>query len=86
MWIGRFLLKRQDKTASLKNNKKVLQKYNANCIMISVDIKQVKMKKFFAVLKQIGKVLLLILECIGYIIGALFGIAFFLDLFDKKKK
>lgn len=44
------------------------------------------MKKFFAVLKQIGKVLLLILECIGYIIGALFGIAFFLELFDKKKK
>jgi len=44
------------------------------------------MKKFWAVLKQIGRVLLLILECIGYIIGALFGISFFLELFDKKKK
>lgn len=36
------------------------------------------------VLKFIGKLILLIIDCIFTLIGTLFGISFLMDLFDKK--
>lgn len=36
------------------------------------------------VLKKIGSIILLVFECIFYLIGVMFMIDFFLDLTDKK--
>ena len=35
-------------------------------------------------LKFIGSIFLLVIECIFYLIGCLFGISFFLDIIDRK--
>ena len=35
-------------------------------------------------LKFIGSILLLVIECIFTLIGTIFGVNLFLDLFDKK--
>jgi len=41
---------------------------------------------FLKVLKKIGEIIWLVFECIIYLVGCLFAISFFLDLFDNKKK
>ena len=35
-------------------------------------------------LKFIGSIFLLIIECIFYLVGCLFGISFFMDIIDRK--
>jgi len=35
-------------------------------------------------LKFLGKICLLVLECVFYLIGVCFGISFLLDIIDKK--
>lgn len=35
-------------------------------------------------IKFIGSIILLVIECIFYLVGCLFGIAFLLDITDKK--
>lgn len=36
------------------------------------------------VLKKIGSIILLVIECIFYLVGCLFGISFFMDIIEKK--
>lgn len=43
-----------------------------------------KENKFFKGLKFIGSIFLLVIECIFTLIGTIFGVNLFLDLFDKK--
>ena len=35
-------------------------------------------------LKKIGSIILLVIECIFYLVGCLFGISFFMDIIDRK--
>ena len=59
---------------------------NFNVNQTQTDIKH--KKKWLSVLKKIGKVMLLILECIGYLIMCLTFVWLFIDITDgfKKKK
>lgn len=57
---------------------------NFNVNQTQTDIK--RKKKWLSVLKKIGKVMLLILECIGYLIMCLTFVWLFIDITDSFKK
>lgn len=57
---------------------------NFNVNQTQTDIKH--KKKWLSVLKKIGKVMLFILECIGYLIMCLTFVWLFIDITDSFKK